>query len=238
MKGFVRRLFQKATKVIVLGTNWRDFVIDELATPQARVVIVPNAVAGPKDTESFERGKTPSLLFLGQLGARKGVPELVSALGSARLKSLAWTAVLAGDGDVEKFRNDVQEAGLADRVSLPGWVGPLDVERYLRQSDILVLPAYAENLPLSMLEGMGYGLCPVVTPVGAVPDVIRDGENGLLVPVGDSDALAVALARVIEDEELRQKLGTAARRDFEASYDIRHYREKLEATYLDALAEA
>ena len=82
-------------------------------------------------------------------------------------------------------------------------------------------------------KGMAFGLCPVVTPVGAVPDVIRDGDNGLLVPVNDSEAIARALARLIKDRELRTRLSARARRDFEASYDIRNYRQKLDAIYLD-----
>ena len=88
-----------------------------------------------------------------------------------------------------------------------------------------------------MLEGMGYGLCPVVTPVGAVLDVIRDGENGLIVPVGDVQRLAEALARVVEDGDLRHRIGAQARADFLDCYDIVDYRGRLETIYRQALGK-
>src|SRR5690606_20382816 len=113
--------------------------------------------------------------------------------------ALQWTATIAGDGEVDTYRRRAEALGLGSRVTFPGWVDGEQVAALLKESNILVLPSRVENLPLSLLEGMGYALCPVVTPVGAVEDVIRNGENGLLVPVGDAGALAAALARVCAD---------------------------------------
>ncbi|WP_422363917.1 glycosyltransferase family 4 protein [Pyruvatibacter mobilis] len=239
LRNIVRAFFRRAARVIVLGQVWRDFVVEVIGVDPARVVILPNAVHGPDAVPNRDApGRVPQILFLGRLGPGKGIPELVEALARDDMRSLSWRAVLAGDGQIAETQAAVAAAGLDDRVEVPGWVGPEAVEALLAASDILVLPSHVENLPLSMLEGMGYGLCPVVTPVGAVPDVIRDGENGLLVPVDDAAALAVALARLVSDTELRDRLAVQARADFEVSYDIRHYRGKLEAVYLDVLGEA
>ncbi|WP_422027232.1 glycosyltransferase family 4 protein [Pyruvatibacter mobilis] len=239
LRSIVRAFFRRAARVIVLGQVWRDFVVEVIGVDPARVVILPNAVHGPDAVPNRDApGRVPQILFLGRLGPGKGIPELVEALARDDMRSLSWRAVLAGDGQVAETQAAVAAAGLDDRVEVPGWVGPEAVEALLAASDILALPSHVENLPLSMLEGMGYGLCPVVTPVGAVPDVIRDGENGLLVPVDDAAALASALARLVSDTELRDRLAVQARADFEVSYDIRHYRGKLEAIYLDVLGEA
>lgn len=237
-KSIIDWLFAGASRVIVLGEYWRDFVINEIGVQPDRAVVLANAVKAPERLAPRGENDPPVILFLGRLGARKGIPELVEALCSPEMKNRVWRAVLAGDGDAATFASDIEAAGMTPRISLPGWVETAEVAGYLSTSDILVLPSHAENLPLSMLEGMGYGLCPVATPVGAVPEVIRDGDNGLLVPVGDPQALSAALVRLIDDPALRARLGTRARADFEAHYDMRTYREKLEAIYLDVLKEA
>ena len=87
-----------------------------------------------------------------------------------------------------------------------------------------------------MLEAMAYGLCPVVTPVGSVEEVISDGENGVIVPVGDSVSLADSLVSLLEDEEVRRKLGENARTDFLTHYDFKNYRSRLQQIYKSALS--
>jgi len=236
-EAIVCSFFKNSAKVIVLGTVWKNFVADEIGVPEANIVILPNAVFAPEMPPPRDDNALPHILFLGLLGQRKGVPELLQALASPKMKALSWTATLAGNGDVALYREKARSLGIGDRVALPGWLGPQDVQQLLETAHILALPSHAENLPLSMLEGMGYGLCPVVTPVGAVTDVIRNGENGLLVPVGDAKALANALVDVVCNPDKRLCLATQARKDFEANYDIRDYREKLEAIYLDVLAQ-
>lgn len=229
----VRGLFLRAERVIVLGSVWRDFVISEIGVDPERALILPNAVSGPAQSASKPSSEAPHLLFLGEIGPAKGTPELIEALANPKLQALDWTATLAGDGAVEALRQAIAAADLDSRITVPGWIEPDEVNALLARSQILVLPSHVENLPLSMLEGMAWGLCPVVTPVGAVPDVIRDGENGLVVPVNDAANLTCALARLIEDEDLRADLAASARRDFESHFDIRNYRQKLDAIYLD-----
>ena len=92
-----------------------------------------------------------------------------------------------------------------------GWAGPEDVQRLLASADIVSLPSFDENLPMSVIEGMAYGAAIVATPVGAVEDIIHDGETGLLTEPGDVEALAAALRKVVTDQDLRLRLGQAAR---------------------------
>lgn len=198
-KAVVRRLFLGARRVIVLGSPWRDFVRDEIGVPQARIVILANAVEGPEKITATERLLPPGILFLGLLRPEKGIDVLLEALSDPALGACEWRAVLAGDGDVGRYAQKVASLGLSERISLPGWCTQDRVRSLLRQSSILVLPSFVENLPLALLEAMAYGLCPVVTPVGAIPDIVHDGENGLIVPPGDAAALTRALVRVLKD---------------------------------------
>jgi glycosyltransferase involved in cell wall biosynthesis len=240
LKYLVRSMFRHADRIITLGRVWQTYIVQELGVAPDKVLVLPNGVPGPREPEGLDRQKSvpPRILFLGRLGDMKGVPELVRALASPDLKDLAWDATLAGDGEVEKYRKEIGALGLGDRVAVPGWLGAEDTRSLLSQSSILALPSHIENLPLSVLEGMAYQLCPVVTPVGAVPDVIRDGENGLIVPVNDPAALAHALVDLLQHPEKRREMAAKARRDFEQKYDIHDYLRRLESVYSGILMKA
>eukprot|EP01035_Chromulina_nebulosa_P042711 gene42711-57823_t len=131
----IRSMFERAARVVVLGRSWRDFIAQRAPDASGRVVIIANATPVP-NLPHVGGGDSVHILFLGRVGERKGVPELIEALG--RLRSVdGWRATLAGDGDVETARRTVARLGLTDRVTLPGWVGPSDVARLIASADIL-----------------------------------------------------------------------------------------------------
>jgi glycosyltransferase involved in cell wall biosynthesis len=230
-KAFIRRLFRRAAHVIVLGDVWQRFVMFEIGVPRDKITVVPNAVPGPDVIEPRLRQSPPVILFLGIVGERKGVDVLLDALAAPDLAPLAWSAVIAGDGEVERYKARAGALGLADRVTFSGWCGTQVVRTLLQQAGILVLPSRAENLPLSLLEGMAYGLCPVVTPVGAVPEVVDDGNNGLLVPIGDAKALSTALTAVLASPLKRTRMADAARATYLQRYDVQQYPQRLGEVY-------
>ena len=142
--------------------------------------------------------------------------------------------MLAGDGPVDETRAEVRRLDLSDRVEVPGWVGPAEVDRLLQEADVLTLPSLSENLPMSVIEGMSAGLAVVTTPVGATPDIIEDGRTGLLSPPGDAAALAAALRRVVEDKPLRLRLGEAALAFHREALDIPAFTDRLLQVWRDA----
>lgn len=211
-RGFISRrikaLFEHADRVIVLGRLWRDFVASRAPGAAGNIVIVPNATEVPP-LAHVGGGDHVHILFLGRIGDRKGVPQLLEALH--RMSPVKnWRATIAGDGEVEAARTKSAALRIADRIAFPGWVGPDDVASLISSADILVLPSFAENLPMSVIEGMAAGLAVVATPVGAVEDIITDGQSGLLVPPGDVTALTDALSCLVEDPALRARLGAGA----------------------------
>ena len=235
LQNLARTLYRRADRVIVLGSLWQDYVVQEIGVAPDRIVVLPNAVLGPGEIDSSKKLSPPRIAFLGRLTEAKGADEIVQALSDPRVSSRDWTAVLAGDGEIARFRSRLEDLGLAERVALPGWIESDAVTELLCESSIFVLPSHFENLPLSMLEAMAHGLCCIVTPVGSVEDVIADGVNGLVVPVGDASALAEALLSVLQDAELRMRLSGAARRDFLSDYDYGDYRGKLASIYTSVL---
>ena len=174
----------------------------------------------------------PHLLFLGELQQRKGVHDLLEALARPEMVGLRWTATLAGGGaDQARYEAQASRLGLDDRISFPGWLTKGPVEALLETADILVLPSYAEEMAMSVLEGMAYGLCVVCTPVGALAEVVEDGVSALVVSPGDVEGLAAALAKCVADPALRHRVGTGGREAYLKKYNIADYPERIAAVY-------
>jgi glycosyltransferase involved in cell wall biosynthesis len=238
LRRLIETTFRGAAAVIVLGRRDLEVVSQLLQVDSDRVTVLHNAVADPEPDLDRRRvlGKPCHLLFLGDLSARKGVPELLRALASPTLKHLHWRATLAGGGPIDEFRNLAKNLGILNQVCFPGWLGEVGVSELCANSDVLVLPSYAEGLAMSVLEGLSHGLAVVTTPVGAHLEVIEPEVSGILVPPGDVTALADALARVIEDESLRSRLARGARNRFLEAFDIRRYAARLEQLHAGLFA--
>ena len=232
----IRTMFERAARVLVLGETWRTFVNDRAPGARAITFVLRNAtMRGPDRDASSEAA--PRLLFLGELGKRKGVPVLVEALAALK-EEPGWSAVIAGNGEVAATRAALAQRGLADRVTAPGWVGPETTLSLLAQSDILALPSFEENLPMSVIEGMAYGLAVVATPVGATAEIVRPETTGLLSPPGDAAALAAALLRLIRDRDLRHRLGSAAQALHRSELEISGYVDRLTGHWRSAAASS
>ena len=231
MRRLVRGMFLRAAQIIVLGTDAERKLRAVLSLQDTRTLVLPNAVPDPHLTPRSESGvaaaDTVHLVFLGYLSARKGVPELLEALASPEMAALPWRATLAGGGPVEAFRARAAALGLSDRVAFPGWIDQSAASAMCAAADILVLPSHAEGLAMSVLEGLAHGLAVVTTPVGAHAEVIESEKSGLLTPPGDVAALAAALARLIRDPALRERLRIGARQRFVDHFDVRFYAMRL-----------
>lgn len=229
-KRAVVAILRRCQRVIVIGDYWRKFATQELGLDPARVVLIHNGAPRP-DVPRRAANDTPRLLMLGELGPRKGTPELIAALATPELRARRWTATLAGNGPVDEFRSKVAALGLSDRMTLPGWQSSEQVKALLAVADIFVLPSRQEGLPVAILEAMAGNVAVIATPVGAISDAIVDGQTGLLVPPGDVPALATALVRLIDDTTLREALSRQARARFEEKFTIDRTADQTAALY-------
>jgi glycosyltransferase involved in cell wall biosynthesis len=227
----VRRLALASDCVIVLSDEWLARLQPYLGG--ARLAVLENGVGMPAVRERVPDPARPvDILFLGNLGRRKGVWDLLDAAdsvgGSYRL------LLVGGDelpGATAEASAAIRERGLGDRVIVVGPLRGAAKDRQLAAADVFVLPSHAEGLPVAMLEAMAAGLPVVVTPVGAIPSIIDDGRNGLLVPPGQPAELATALTRLVADPALRRRLGAAARVDCERRFGIESIAERLLGIY-------
>jgi glycosyltransferase involved in cell wall biosynthesis len=239
-KLLLRRTFAAADAVLVLGRSYREYVCGELAVPAEKVTVLLNGSPGPDAAPKLHaRGSGPlRILFLGRLGNRKGVPELLRALADSRVRAAAWSATLAGDGEIEQYRSQVAALGLEERVSFPGWVDADRTRRLLLESHLLVLPSRAEGLPMSVIEAFAYAVPVVSTSVGAIADIVEHDVNGIIVPAGDSIALADAILTLLNDEPLRLRLARSARRTWEERLNISSYAQDLTSCWQLAATNA
>ena len=149
----------------------------------------------------------PTLGFAGRLMAAKALDVALQALQRAPGVSL----VVVGDGpDRTSLERQTAELGLGSRVTFLGNRPREEVLRILYSADAALLSSSWENFPHVVVEALAVGTPVIATAVGGVPEVVRDGENGLLVPAGDPEALAAAIRRLFEDDVLRGRLAAAA----------------------------
>jgi glycosyltransferase involved in cell wall biosynthesis len=203
-----------ATKVLCQGATWQHFAVHEVGFARHDAPVLPNWTARPEllgigAERQYLSSQMVRLVFLGWLERTKGVLELLGAC--AKLKDqCAFELTLAGRGNLEsEARALVEDQGLGDRVRFAGWLHGPEIDALLAASDVLVLPSWMEGLPNAMIEAMAAGLPVVVTTVGNICDFVTHDEDALLVPPKDVEALAAALARVITDAALRERLGRA-----------------------------
>jgi glycosyltransferase involved in cell wall biosynthesis len=183
--------------------------------------------------ERLELGDRPVGIIVARLVKAKGHGPLLHALSLLREQRLPVTLLVAGDGSE---RTDLERRALDLRLG-PEWVRFLgyrtDVSELLAASDFFVLPSFTEGLPLSLLEAMLHRLPVVVTPVGGIPELVTDGQQGLYVDVDDPAALARAMERLLRNPALCRSLGDAGHRRVQAQFTFERMVAQYEALYYD-----
>ena len=201
-----------AAHVFTPSTYLRELALTWGVDP-ARVSVLPNPappLPALAPREDLRRGfglTGPTLAFAGRLTAQKSLRVALEAVASAGGVEL----LIAGDGDARKgLERDVAELGLSARVRLLGALPRARVVELFAAADASILSSTWENFPHTVVEALAVGTPVIATATGGVGEVVHDGENGLLVPVGDSAALGAAIRRYFGDEELRRRLRAAA----------------------------
>jgi glycosyltransferase involved in cell wall biosynthesis len=178
-----------------LAARWRG--------TSSGVVVLPNPAPAPTDAAAVDfPGEAPHVVFVGRLTAAKNLGVAIDAVRGLD----AGTLVVVGDGE-ERGR---LENGAGERISFLGARSRAEALGFLAAADVAVLPSAWENFPHAAVEALALGTPVVATRVGGVPEIVVDGENGLLVEPNDAPAFAAALGRVLADHALRARLAAAA----------------------------
>lgn len=151
------------------------------------------------------------VLSLGDISEEKGVFDTVEAVPQVVAECPRAEFWFAGRGDTDRLDRRATEEPWGDRIRVLGWVDGEQKKEVLNRADLLLLPSHAEGLPMSILEGMAHGLPIVASRVGGIPEVITDGEEGLLIEPGEPESIAAAVLRFAEDPAFSRRAGAAGR---------------------------
>jgi glycosyltransferase involved in cell wall biosynthesis len=221
---WVRAGLDQFDLLLVLGERWKGLL--ESYGIRGRCAIVPSTFRREVFDlgTGFERpapdGRTVSGLLVGQVGRRKGVFDLLAAMKRLKDMGLPFRLTLVGPAELE----GEWEALMAERARLgvedvTEFTGPLQGETLydrFRMGDVFVMPSYTEGLPVVFYEAGAFAMPVVTTPVGAIPDLIVDGRNGLLVEPGRVEQIVQAIVRLTRNPEERARMGHQLRQDIAA----------------------
>ncbi len=228
--------FESASAVVTLSNRWRRR-LQPLAY-RARWRVVHNGVSVPPEARVHADVDGP-VLFIGNLGRDKGAADLIEALRLAQQQGCFPRVNFAG-GETAPAQREALLARATDAevdkaIRFMGVVTGPAMQRALASTGCFVLPSYVEALPISMLEAMAWAKPVVATRVGAVPEVITNGAEGFLIDPGDTEGLASALVCLSGDEQLRRRMGQAARRRVCEAFSVDVMAESVRAVYDAAL---
>ena len=220
-------------------------------TPNASLLSIDNGIDTVKfnnkirDLNQLKRqlgaGSRPIISLVGHISKVKGHKYFLEMAASLKNRGLDALFLMIGEDKSPSkeyeglMRNYATELNISDRVRFLGFRE--DIQQILSVSDIIVQPSLEEGLPLALLEAMACGKPVITTPVGGVPLVVKSSITGILVPVGDSQALAEAAMLLMRNPEKQREIGENARKIVEQNHSIQAYARKIEDIYSELLSQ-
>lgn len=241
------RLLGRGTDLsLAVSRKVRDELVAQCSLDAARVRVVPNGV----DWACFQGGRPrgevrrdlglPEAAPVVGLVARlehwgKGHRELFAALAQLAPEHPCHALMVGGGRREPEVRQLAADLGLQEVVHFLG--NRRDIPDLLHALDIFVLPSHSEGVSLALLEAMAAGLPVIASAVGGLPEVVTDGENGLLIPPQDPEALARALERLLSDPAWAKKLGENARKHVKENFSLDRLGREINEIYAELVAE-
>ena len=214
-------ILKEADEVIALSAEWKK-KFDETFGLKNCVVLV--------------KDHPYTFVSLGRLGERKGTYDLIKAIERVKGQIPDIKCYLAGDGDIDRCKQIVEEKNLKSNIFIVGWADFDKKLELLKKSSVLVLPSYNEGLPMAILEGMACGKAIISTTVGAIPEVVKE-ENGILIEPGDTEKLSEALITYCMNQETVEKIGKNNIALIHTKYSMDAMHQKLAQYYIDVMQE-
>ncbi len=225
---YITNILNKADKIIALSEKWKEFIESITKTS---VEVVYNSIFIPDVNE--KKYDSNQILFLGRLGKRKGVYDLLEVMPALIKNNKNIKLKICGDGEVEEVKKYCNNMNLNSNVEINEWIKGEEKERILYESNIFVLPSYNEGMPMSILEAMSYKNAVLSTEVGGIPEVIINENIGVLIKPGDKEQLYFKLSKLLEDKKLLRSMGENSYKRVSKDFNIKNSIEKLIEIYAE-----
>ena len=230
-----------ARAVVTVSEANADFISRTFGVPRVHLRVIPCGV----DIEKFCPAEYPPvaagppvIFCVARLVKVKNLNLLLAACAELRRRKLDFRCVIVGEGteraELEALRAKLD---LENSVELPGAADQDEVLRRWQHATVGVLTSENEGMPVSLMEAAACGVPVVATRVGGVPELVADGETGLITPAGDAPALADALEKMLRDAALRARFSAAARRRAVENFSVARQGDRLLALWSEILAE-
>jgi glycosyltransferase involved in cell wall biosynthesis len=228
-----RKLFRflfEPDKVLVLGTRFKKALI--MWGFDAKKIV--------QETTTFEEHKFSmdknrfKIIFLSRLTKQKGCLEALQTIEALADEYPNVKLYMVGEGEMmPTLRKYVIDHNLTDNVEFTGWLQGRDKYFLLEQCGIMLCPTYGEGLPNSLVQGMGMGLAVVATPVGGIPDIFVDGENGFLGEYGDPKDFAMKVKALFENAGLWRTMCCNNSQKAKEKFEIKNVIRRMEQIYFE-----
>lgn len=230
---FFKWWLNQADQILLLAKHWEKLFHEnypEITTP---VSVLYNAceMVSPIKREDKEN----LIIMAGWLNENKAPDILIKAWNQIKDKHRDWHITIMGNGEVERFKQMAINMNLGDSIDFPGYLTGEKKEIILHKSSIYCMCSYEEGFPMVVLESWARNTAVITTPVGGLPDVIKDNENCLIFPFGDSNALANCLEKLIENEDLRWFISENGRLTAQKNFSLESINNELEKIYKNIL---
>lgn len=239
-KDLIKKVYGKCSKLIALSAEWKK----QLSTivPASKIIIIENYSVLYEDAfqERQKRSCNNQVLFLGELGKRKGCYDIpaVAKLVAEEIPHVKF--LLCGTGnetDEKAIRKLIKEKNVETNFVFAGWIRNEKKDRALRDSDIFFLPSYNEGMPMSILDAMGYGLPIVSTDIGGIPQIVRNGENGYILSPGDIRAMSDVIRYLLQHPDKSKLMGKESMKIINNKFSLQIHEKKLSQLYSNLLGE-
>jgi glycosyltransferase involved in cell wall biosynthesis len=233
-KYIISKTLNLSDRIIVLSPTWKNILADYI--PQNKTGVLNNFINFSQYNRMKKKAgllnKQLKVLFIGGAGAKqKGFYDLVKAIPQVTKNFENIIFLLVACSDIKEINALLQSEEMSSHTKVMGYLTGNDKIEAFVSSDIFVLPSYVEGLPFTLLEAMAAGLPIITTPVGAIPDVIREGKNGFFVKPGDYETLAKKILFLAQNEKLREKMGEINQETILKQYDESVVTTKLDNEY-------
>jgi glycosyltransferase involved in cell wall biosynthesis len=234
-----------AHKVVTISEYNRRFLM-AAGTPADKIAVVPCGLDFREFPVSGAATPQPgTIVSIGRLDPIKGFTYLIEACRLLASRQIRFSCEIVGEGPLRpQLEQQIRSAGLQDRVRLLGALGQQQVREILSRSEIFVLPSVRtadgnqDGIPVALMEAMALGLPVLSTQVSGIPELIFDGDSGLLTPPGDAHALADGIARLLVDAALRERLAARGRVQVRIRHDILRSAERMQSVFGETLHAA
>lgn len=234
-KNVKKKTFKKCDMIIALSEEWKKNLNEVIDAQKIQVV---NNYGFDYSCGLIEERQLETVLFMGFLCERKGcfnIPEICT-LVKYRIPDVRF--VLAGSGshaDIKEIETLIKKYGITENIELPGWIKEKQKDALLKKASLFFLPSYAEGMPMSVLEAMGYGLPIVSSNVGGIPHLVENGKNGYLLDPGDVEGFAKAIVKLLQDPKLRNRMGAESANAIKERFSLKRHTDSIIGIYENLL---